>query len=633
MFRRIGPGRMGERRHRISGVSALALMAPLAVATPGAAVEFSYGKVSGSFDTTLTLGTTIRVQKRDSDLVGQANGGTGNSINSDNGNLNYDRGVVSLAGRATHELRLNYENVGAFTRFTYFYDLVNADESSSRFSRTNRFPLSDDAVERVGRDIDLLDAYVFGSFDVAERPVDVRLGNQVLSWGESTFIQNGINVVNPVDVSALRVPGSEIRDALLPVPVADVNVGLTENLSVEGFYQFAWSQTEPEAANTYFSTSDLASPGGGENGAYLGFGNPLVEDNGQSTTTAVTPFGSRVPRGPDREADDQGQFGFAARYFAPQFNNTEFGAYFVNYHSRLPIISARTGSATDLAGITADNYVAGSQYFLEYPEDIQLLGASFNTTIGGVSLQGEYSFRKDQPLQIDDVELLQAALAPAAVAAQCGGGPGPACSATLGLFNTNQIIRDLGGITTGNFGTFFDRELSGYREFDVSQAQITATQVFGPAIGANQWLLVGEVGVTHVHSMPESGDLRLEGPGTSFGGNANFIGVGGMSEVQRAGFATATSWGYRLRTRFDYLNAIGPVNLYPTVSWSHDVNGTTPLPLGNFLEDRKAISIGVSATYLDAWSADLQYTSFFGGEDFNLIHDRDFVSLAVKYSF
>ena len=34
----------------------------------------------------------------------------------------------------------------------------------------------------------------------------------MINWGESTFIQGGINAINPVDVSALRVPGAELRD-------------------------------------------------------------------------------------------------------------------------------------------------------------------------------------------------------------------------------------------------------------------------------------------------------------------------------------------------------------------------------------------------------------------------------------
>ena len=620
--------RRTKRTGLLAGVSLIALAAPAMLATPATAFDFDIGDVSGNFDTTITAGLNFRVADRDDSLVGISNGGSHTSINGDDGNLNYDQGLTSAALRATHELDVQYQDFGFFGRVTYFYDFLNADEDSTEFR-----DLTDEARDRVGSDFELLDAYVFGGFDVADVPIDFRLGNQVLSWGESTFIQNGINIINPVDVNAIRIPGSEIRDALIPVPIADVNVGITDNLSVEGFYQILWEETEIDAAGTYFSTNDFASPGGGSNGVYLGFGNALVPDNGVSVVTAVTPFGSRVPRGPDNEARDEGQFGLAARYFSPELNDTEFGLFFINYHSRTPVISAFTGSATDLAGATAANYADGSQYIVEYPEDIQLLGASFNTTLGssGLSLQGEYSFRFDQPLQLDDVELLQAALAPAAVIGS-GGDP-----ATVALFNTNQIIQDLGGISAANAATFLDTGISGFRELDVSQLQFTMTQVFDPieSLGIDQWIIVGEVGGTYVHDMPGTSELRFDGPNTTLGGNCLFIGVGGMPDCQTEGFADDFSWGYRLRARFDMLNAIGPINVFPVLGFSHDVSGTTPLPLGNFVEDRASVSVGVDFTYLNQWSAGLRYTNFFaiGDDEFNTVRDRDFVSLNLKYSF
>ena len=55
-------------------------------------------------------------------------------------------------------------------------------------------------VERImGSDEDeLLDAYVWWNFDAGEMPGQLRVGDQVLSWGESTFIQNSINTINMI---------------------------------------------------------------------------------------------------------------------------------------------------------------------------------------------------------------------------------------------------------------------------------------------------------------------------------------------------------------------------------------------------------------------------------------------------
>lgn len=760
-------------RRVLAGVSAAAILAPMLAVGSAQAVSFNRGELSGSFDTTLTMGALFRVQGRDPDLIGVANGGRAHSINGDNGNLNYDKGLVSLAGRATHELKLNYGNLGAFVRGTYFYDVVNAKKSSSAGARTNRFAFNSDTVERVGRDFDLLDAFVYGDFAVGDGSnLSVRLGKQVLSWGESTFIQNGINSINPVDVSALRVPGSELKEAFLPVPIADINFSFNENVSLEAFYQFKWDNTEPEAAGSFFSTNDAASPGGDH--LFIGFGNYLFTDNrnqgavasgmgytppreifpssiygnpalnapytctGATTPStlraacnSLTPFGTVVPRSADDRPSDGGQYGLALRVFAEELNNTEFGLYYMNYHSRVPVLSSIVGGLPQFQS-SPSTFTQASSYRAEYPEDIQLFGASFNTTIfAGISLQGEVSFRKDQPLQLDDVELLQATLAApsilgsiasgqavgsaqgaiagraqgsatfnSAVAAAIASNPalapfagrtfeqiqaispavagaisagiaaapgspggtraafeaaGATAGAALGaqsganagavgaaaLFNTNQIVKKMGGIKGGNAAEitndlanrFFGKRIQGWETFDVTQAQMTATKAFERAFGADQWVMVAEVGGTWISDMPDKSVLRLEGPGTVVGGNAAFLGRGGMPEVATDGFADAFSWGYRAALRFDYLNAFPGINLYPSISWQHDVNGTTPTPLGNFIEGRKAVSLGLRAIVRETVTVDLSYSNYFGAGKFNLINDRDFVSASVKYSF
>lgn len=732
-------------RRILSGVSAAAILAPMLLVGTANAVSFNRGELSGSFDTTVTLGALFRVQSPDEDLVGVANGGKANSINGDNGDLNYGKGLVSAAGRVTHELKLNYGNLGAFVRGTYFYDVINAKKSSSAGARTGRFDLSSEAVERVGRDIDLLDAFVYGNFEVGSNSaLDIRVGKQVLSWGESTFIQNGINTINPVDVSALRVPGSELKEAFLPVPLADINFSLNENISLEAFYQFKWKKTEPEASGSFFSTNDAASPGGDH--LFIGFGNYLFTDspnqgavaggnvfpvdkypnpilNGFRGTQSLTPFGTVVPRAQDDDPSDSGQYGFALRLFSEELNNTEFGLYHINYHSRVPVLSSIVGSLSAFQSAPTE-FTKASRYRAEYPEDIQLFGGSFNTTtIAGISLQGELSFRKNQPLQMDDVELLQATLAAptilglisqgqaagaaagkaqgsasfnAAVTAAVNGNPalapfkgltfeqiqaaspatagaisagiaaaagspggtraafeaaGTAAGATTGansaaqqgaaLFNTNQIVKKMGAIqgTTAAAisadlaNRFFGQRIQGYDEYDVTQAQMTATKAFERAFGADQWVVVAEVGATWIHDMPEKSVLRLEGPGTVVGGNPAFVGRGGMADLATDGFADAFSWGYRAAIRFDYLNAFPGVNLFPSISWQQDVNGTTPTPLSNFVEGRKAVSLGLRAVVREAVTLDLSYSNYFGAGKFNLINDRDFISASVKYSF
>lgn len=585
--------------------SALAVAATLLTPLPSQAVQFQSGELQGSFDTTVSAGVAWRVENRDPGLIGVANGGRAFSVNGDNGNLNYDKGLISSAVKVTHDIELKYRQFGAFARIFYFYDFENEDGTRKRL------PLADSAKELVGSDVRLLDAYVSAAFDVQGRPAKIRLGNQVISWGESTFIPNGINTINPVDVTRLRTPGAELKEAFLPVASVWGSLDLKDNVTLEAFYQLDWQAVEIDPAGSYFSTNDFAGRGGDT--VYLGFGrapdttvNPLTGATIPlpAGTGAGGPAGVAVPRAPSRYAKDSGQYGLALRWFLPRLSDTELGFYYINYHSRLPLISAVSGT---VSGLLAGDYAASARYFTEYPEDIKLFGASFNTDLGntGISWQGEISHRLDQPLQVDDVEILFTALSP--ISAALGG------------------LSQLGSVPFGS-------EITGFRRLDVTQVQTTLTKVFGPLAGADQWVLVGEVGVTKVHDMPSRNQLRFDGPGTTTSGNDLATVGGAQPATQTQGFADDFSMGYRLLARFDYNNAIGAINLSPRIAFAHDVVGTTPLPLGNFVEDRKALTLGIGATYQNTWSADLSYTRYFGGGNFNLIHDRDFISLNVKWS-
>ena len=449
-------------------------------------------------------------------------------------------------------------------------------------------------------------------------PAEIRVGDQVVSWGESTFIQNGINAINPIDVSALRVPGAELRDALLPVGMAWLSMGLSQNVALEMFYQYKWEETIIDPPGTYFSTSDFAGLGGSR--VMLGFG--AAPDWIPIGPMPTNPIGVVVQRAEDREASDDGQYGAALRWFVPALGGTEFGLYYVNYHSRLPVINAITGTFASVLPPTL-NYSSSARYFLSYPEDIKLYGLSFNTQLGGsgIALQGEYSFRQDVPLQVDDLELLYAALTPLRLITI------PAFSrltqvGTL-LAGTNQL---------GAYG--YSEEIEGFRRFDTSQVQMTATKVIGGAFGADQAVVVWEGALGYVHDMPDKSVLRLEGPGTYVSGNRIHQVAGVQPNTEPAtSFPDQTAWGYVLAGRLDYNNAIGAINLSPRFSFAHDVRGLSPGPGGNFIEGRNALTLGLTGTFKISWEADLAYTRFNGANRYNLLNDRDFVAANVKYSF
>ncbi len=615
--------------YRVAGINLTwgLLIAAALLPPPADAVQFATGEVSGSIDTTLSYGTTWRVQDQDKDILGLASttlpngssppgslGGRAFSVNGDDGNLNYDTGLVSNVLKVVSEVELNHSGgFGAFIRGRAFYDFENEDGDREKID------LTDPALDLVGSDVEFLDAYIYAQLDAAGHPFEVRVGDQVVSWGESTFIQNGINVINPVDVAAIRVPGSELREALLPEGMVWGSLGINANQSLEVFYQYDWSDTEPDPSGSYFSTNDFATDGGRR--LMLQFGRvPDIIPAGPaaSVNLGLAPIGAVVPRGPSDRPSDGGQGGIAYRALIPQLADTEIGLYYINYHSRLPIISARTGT---LAGLAQGDYAGSARYFTEFPEDIQLFGASFNTALGttGWALQGELSYKQDVPLQVDDVELLFAALSPLAIPEAAAGAPG-----TGTLFAQNNQV------APGGVG--FETVIPGFIERDVVQLQLTASNVFANVLRANQLAVVGEVGVTHVRDMPSKDELRLEVNGTYTSGNPLFTAVGVQPATEsRDNFADATSWGYQVRARLEYNNAIGPVTLLPALAFRHDVNGNTPGPGGNFLEDRKAFTVSLGANYQNSVTAEVSYTNFSGAGRLNLINDRDFISFNIKF--
>jgi hypothetical protein len=707
---------------RRSVARSLPIVATLALASPATyAWDFQNddGTFSGSWDTTLTYGQAWRVESRDCRLIAIADGGCGRSPNIDDGNLNYNTDMFSRALKALTELSVNYRGVGAFVRASALYDDAAAD--------TQRTPLNDESEDLVKSYTRLLDAFVYAKFDLGKMGAELRVGRQAVSWGESTFIQNGINVINHFDVSALRVPGSELKEAFLPQEMVNFSLQFSDNFSAQAIYITDWNATVPEPAGSYFSNNDFASTGGSR--VILGFGS--FSDQGVDFTplgSTVVPAANlpnitnfqNVLRGPTRTPDDSGQYGINLKYFAPNFNNgTEFGLFYLNYHSRLPLISGHTGSqaglgnawgalnsvgaaaqglaaglppaaaiataaqlgvlrsaqqggnlslatATQYASVGAATQIAGgdvtaqasniathefavaSSYFTEYPEDIKLIGLSFNTQLqwGGIALQGEVAYRQDVPLQFDDVELLFAALTPfEAGLATLRATPLPA-TCPEGVPAAATLAR------CGQLGSFgLDQDVPGWGRFDTYQVQFTATKTFSNVLKAAQMVIVTEAGLTHIQDMPDKltggpngRGLRFNGPATNVSGNFELRGrhcpslpaaaclALNLVEPQNR-FADATSYGYRVAGRLDYPGLMGPWNVLPRFNWQHDVKGTTPGPGGNFVEGRYGLTLGVEANLQAKWAVDMSWTKFGGAGRFNDLNDRDYVAATLKYSF
>ncbi|MEE3508628.1 DUF1302 domain-containing protein [Pseudomonas sp. 10C3] len=655
---------------RVAGFTFAGLL-PLLGGVEVEAVEFSFAddEIKGSFDTTLSYGQLWRVQGRDK---------TNDDVNINDGNRNFDTGLVSEVYKVTSDLEVSYKNYGAFVRGSAFYDTQIMDKRTDYSGNNNpsqpsqNFPHNDSFTyatrHSAGRDAQILDAYVYGNWEVGDLPLTARLGRQVFNWGEGLFYRGGVNTTNPINAAQFRLPGSELKEVLVPIEALNFNVGLSDNLSMETFYQFSWKETQVDPVGTYFSETDLFADGGNTayavmpqltelNGLYQGLSAAGAGGlQGGGGADAVGNF-KVASIGPDINARNDGQYGVAFRYLAEQLNATEFGFYFVNYHAKEPTIYADLGSYSGLnlaeltaattpaiqqavaaqAGIsvaqlqaalaaapnsplaqayrsTLTSAVGGMatmdvanqvQGRREYAEDIRMFGVSFNTTLGDASLFGELAYRPNMPIGIATTSDLLGDLLMQA--------PQMASGALVNIGGNDVRLGD---------------RIHNAERVEMFNTSLGTIYNFGPRMSFDSLTGVAELSSEHLRGS----SLKY----TAWDGSTRYYSSRGnvpyINGHDRDDQVNKNAFGYTLMFQGTWNDAYAGVNLSPFVIYKDDFEGNSH-QTGNFIEGRKAYTLGVRANYQNRLEAELQYTEFYGAGQNSAIRDRDNIGLNVKYSF
>lgn len=711
--------------------AALACLLGWGAAGPQAwAYSFDLWGLQGSLTNTITVGAAWRMEERDPDLIGKSNlnpglcvgrddmgdlqGNTCNSptdpapnqayvdapgaysVNADDGNLNYDKyDIVSGAGKLLSELSLRKGGWNVFVRTLGFYDEVNVDfdefhpDDTFQDHRTSRPDVAEDAM---GKDFRILDAYLDGGFQVpwlGDRYLRLRVGDQVINWGESAFLLlNSINTLNPPDAPLLRLPGFQIAELLQPLGMATAQMSLTPNVSAEVFYNYEWEPVTVDPVGSFWSTADIA--GATDNRyAMLSFGkapeDPDAEyssaNNDDDAGGTFSSSSRTVYFDPANDAKDSGQYGLRLNYFASWLNNgTEISLYAMNYHSRFPLVSAFAADDTciapttvsltqvpvDCGGLGGTNGRLGLQeeplpvdtvrLRFDYPEDIKLYGLSWNTTVGDWSFNGEYAYRPNLPLQIQSVDLIYAALQPAFPVNNVGdpqAAPAaviPSRRAAVGDFIETRYRGNT--VQAGDY-------IRGYERLEVGQFNMQFTRTIGGSnwLSADQIIVLLELGFQHIPDFPDADEYQFNAPGLDTHispgadntGNdrpdASNLNPGGAMctracrQNPTAGPIGALtddfSWGFRLIMLPRYQSAFWGVNVEPLLALFGDVDGTSPGPGGNFIEDRLQVLTGIRWDYLNAWSGEIRYTmqTHMGDDEFHPERDRDTLSIFAAYEF
>ncbi|MCP8689995.1 DUF1302 domain-containing protein [Marinobacterium sedimentorum] len=319
-----------------------------------------------------------------------------NDPNYDDGTRNFDRGsLINNRLTALGEVRIRHDNVGALVRGSVFYDDVyrrsNDNDSPATVNKIGAADqFTDLARERSGHDPRLLDAFAYGNWVLGDNNyLSVKAGRHIVAWGESLFWPNISQGQLPVDAAVFNVPGTEAKEAYLPVGQLSASLTLTDNLTLTGFYQYDWEETRLNPVGDFFG-SDTFGPGA----QFIRFGAGAIDS---LPNAGVISYAGEI------EPDNSGQWGIGARYLLG--DSTELGLFHYRYHDRVGALLTDFTGDTRYSSFSAfdgcSDGVSGC-YQLAYFDNIKLTGASISSKVGDVQLGGDISYRDGAPVYLDN---------------------------------------------------------------------------------------------------------------------------------------------------------------------------------------------------------------------------------------
>jgi hypothetical protein len=576
------------RRGRAMGRRPVAMAAALSLlGGAAAAAEIDTGNPDFKlrWDNTVKYSAAARTGKQSGAVLGNAN--------NDDGDRNFNRGLISNRADLLSELDAQIGSFGARISAAAWYDSVyNRSNDNPGFAgggTPNQVSVPGDRFTDAtrtlhGRKAEVLDAFAFGRFDLGEARASFRLGRHSVLWGESLFF--GANAIaggqSPVDIiKLLSVPGTQFKEAIRPVPQLSAQLQVSPSVSLGAYYQFRWEKNRLPAVGSYFSQLDVNQDGAEQ----------LLLP--QASNGGIFLDGN-APRLADQKARNSGQGGLQLRFRGEE---TDFGAYLVRFHNKLfqqvsnlgvrqVIHVPGPGCVVDgsfATGATSCGLVAPVSYRLAYHEGITALGFSASRTFDGVNLAAEVSYRRNQDLASSQ-----------AVDTSALGGP-----ATDNADNPGYAV---GNTAHVNLSMLW---------------QMPATPLFREAT------LVGEIAWNRVLKITKN-PAAIDPNATRDAVALRFT-LEPMYRQVLSGLDLGVPIGLGWAPKGSRSMALGP--------------GTLPSDGGGDL------SLGLNGVYLDAWRIGLAYTHYFGaagtfieGRDNRYsykqsLKDRDFVSLSVRRTF
>src|SRR5262245_4711603 len=344
-------------------------------ATAAFALEFDTGNPDFSvrWDNTLRYNVAQRVGARDPKI--------GNSAVSDEGTYSFDKGdTVTNRLDLLSELDVVYKKrMGFRVSAAGWYDNAYGDQSQTNpnppfpnipsYENRQYSPYTKRYYQ--GPSGELMDAFVFGKFDMGAVPTSLKAGRHSLYWGESVFLGGNLHGIayaqNPLDLQkGFATPGTEAKELFRPLNQISGQAQVTDTVSVAAQYFLEWESFRFPEGGTYLGPVDFAF-------------------NGPDRQFLSAPLGFAA-RGTPIEPDQRGDWGLSTRW-SPAWLDGTVGLYYRNFSDKLPqTFLTRVGANT-------------SQYNLIYKDDIDLYCHNAPHTFAGVSVGADSSYRHHTPLK------------------------------------------------------------------------------------------------------------------------------------------------------------------------------------------------------------------------------------------
>lgn len=363
-------------RHR--ALHAALLGCTVSCVTPAIAIEIKTDNpdLTVRWDNTLRANVGLRTEKQDSRIL--------NNPNYDESDGKFKRGdFVTKRLDLLSELDLNYKNsFGARISGSAWYDDAYSDTSVR--SRVPGFATSynnnryNDTVKRYtsGPSGEVLDAFVWANFRIADKPANLKVGRHTNYWGEAYVL--GAHAISysqsPVDgVKAVASPGIELKEVFLPLGQIYMKYQPTPSLALAAQYFTEWKPSRLPYGGTYFGPVD-----------------PFFEGPDR---LPVDPAGNALLRAESIKPKNAGNFGLSAKMNVEAIEST-VGVYYRRFDDYNPWFSPNFTKFVTIPGVGT----VPTAYQLVYPKKVEMLAASFGRVVGPVSVGAEVSYRKNGAL-------------------------------------------------------------------------------------------------------------------------------------------------------------------------------------------------------------------------------------------